>query len=81
MASQDSLFPASIQGLRKWRLEYESALRETDHKILFKRVEIAEAAILNCWEVLEANLDAPERIEMEIALAKLRLMKRETLNF
>jgi hypothetical protein len=31
----------------QWKLEYESALRETDHKTLFKQIEVAEAAILN----------------------------------
>ena len=81
MASQDSLPPAPIQGSRQWRLDYESALQETDHKILFKRVEIAEAAILNCQEAMEPNLDARELTEMEIALAKLRHMKKEILNF
>ena len=29
-----------------WQLEYEGALQETDHKILFKRIEVAEAAVL-----------------------------------
>jgi hypothetical protein len=29
--------------LPPWQLEYESALQETDHKILFKRIEAAEA--------------------------------------
>jgi hypothetical protein len=28
-----------------WQNEYEAALRETDHKMLFKRVEIAEATL------------------------------------
>ena len=34
------------RGSDGWQLEYEFALQETDRKILFKRVEIAEAAIL-----------------------------------
>ena len=30
-----------------WHDEYEAVLRETDHEMLLKRVEIAEAALLN----------------------------------
>ena len=29
-----------------WQREYEAALLETDESVLFKRVEVAEAAIL-----------------------------------
>ena len=47
MASQK--FSPSLAGeaLPHWQMEYEGALQETDHKILFKRIEIAEAAILS----------------------------------
>jgi hypothetical protein len=36
-----------------WQREYESALRETDQSVLFKRVEVAEAAILTRRDALE----------------------------
>jgi len=57
------------------------ALRETDQKMLFKRVEIAEASLLNRRESLEHESDSFQRTEIEIALSKLRLLKREILNF
>ena len=81
MASQNSPSSIPIPGLPQWRLEYESCLQEADHNILFKRVEIAEAAILNCREALEQTPDAAQRAEIKIALAKLRLLKKEILNF
>jgi len=37
----------------QWQLEYELALRETGQKMLFKRVEIAEAALLNRRESVD----------------------------
>ncbi len=36
-----------------WQREYESALLETDESVLFKRVEVAEAAILTRRDALE----------------------------
>jgi len=39
------------------KLEYEFALQETDRKILFKPVEIAEAAILTQREALSHSPD------------------------
>jgi hypothetical protein len=44
-----------------WQNEYEAALRETDHKMLFKRVEIAEATLLNRREALRR--ESHERAE------------------
>lgn len=81
MASPEIPAPVPALTLPRWRLEYESALRETDHKILFKRVEIAEAAILNRRESLDHPDDAFQRTEVEIALSNLRLLKKEILNF
>ena len=66
----------------KWQGEYEAALRETDHRMLFKRVEIAEAAILNRRESLKKESDGRvERQEIERALEKLRALKEDILNF
>jgi hypothetical protein len=81
MASPETPTPVPALTLPHWQLEYESALRETDHKILFKKVEIAEAALLNQREILDRPADAFQRTEVEIALSKLRLLKKGILNF
>lgn len=79
MASYESSSSATVAG---WRREYESALLETDNKALFKRVEVAEAAILSRREELRQSSDGfAERREIEIALTKLRMVKKEVLNF
>jgi hypothetical protein len=75
--------PARIPALRfpQWQPQYEAALRETDHKI-FKRVEIAEAALLNCRDALAQDSSGRrEHNEIEKALAKLRALKKDVLNF
>ena len=43
MASHEFSSSVPRRDLPPWQLEYESALQETDHKILFKRIEVAEA--------------------------------------
>jgi hypothetical protein len=66
----------------RWQLEYESAIQETDHKVLFKRIEVAEAAILSRREILMQSPDGfAERQETKMALAKLRDLKKEVLKF
>jgi hypothetical protein len=66
----------------QWWEEYEAALRETDRRILFKRVEIAEATLLNRQESLKHESDGRvERQEIEKALEKLRGLKEDVLNF
>jgi hypothetical protein len=63
----------------QWKLEYESAMRETDHKAVFKRIEVAEAAILTRRETLLQSSDGfIERQETKVALAKLRNLKRKS---
>ena len=82
MASQEfsSLVPEG--SLPQWQLEYEAALQETDHRILFKRIEVAEAAILARREVLVHSSDGfAERNEIKLALDKLRRLKKEILKF
>ena len=65
-----------------WQREYEAVLSENDTDALFKRVEIAEAAILTRFDVLESNSDRhSERGAMERALENLRVIKRERLKF
>lgn len=78
MASNES----SFSGPAQWQVEYESALLETDRKLLFKKIEAAEAAILTRREVLTHSPDGfAERAEIKSALAKLRMLKKEILNF
>ena len=61
---------------------YESAMRETDHNTLFKRIEVAGAAILTRREVLMQSPDGfAERQEIKLALAKLRNLKKEVVKF
>jgi hypothetical protein len=68
--------------LPQWRLEYESAMKEADHKALFKRIEVAEAAILTRREMLTLGPeDFAEWQEIERALGKLRHLKKEVLKF
>jgi hypothetical protein len=82
MASHEFSSPVPDCGLPQWQLEYESAMRETDHKTLFKRIEVAEAAILDRREVLTQSSDGfAERQEIKMALAKLRTLKKEVLKF
>jgi hypothetical protein len=65
-----------------WQLEYESALQETDRKTLFKRIEIAESAILTRREALTHNPDGSvEGQEIKIALDTLSKLKKEGLKF
>jgi len=79
MASYESSSSAPVAD---WRRDYESALLETDHKALFKRVEVAEAAILGRREELQRGSDGlAEQLEIETALIKLRKLKKEILNF
>lgn len=67
---------------QQWKVEYESALRATDHKTLFKQIEVAEAAILSRREALLQSSDGfIERQETKMALAKLRNLKKEVLKF
>jgi hypothetical protein len=42
MASHEFSSSVSRRDLPPWKPEYESALQETDHKILFKGIEVAE---------------------------------------
>ena len=63
-------------------LEYESAMNEVYRRTLFKRIEIAEAAVLTRREVLTLRPeDFAEWQEIERALGKLRHLKKEVLRF
>ena len=57
-------------------------MQETDHRTLFKRIEVAEAAILNRREVLLQSPDGfAERQETKAALDKVRRLKKDVLKF
>ncbi len=81
MASRETWVSPPRQRLA-WQPVYESALRETDHKTLFKRVEVAEAELLTRREALKCTRNGlAERTEIDLALAKLRLLKKEILGY
>ena len=55
---------------------------ETDKSVLFKRVEVAEAAILTRRDELAHDSSSQtERGAIEDALTKLRVLKRDRLHF
>ena len=82
MTSHELPPPVLASGLPRWQLEYESAMKETDLRTLFKRVEVAEAAILTRHEVLTQSPDGfAERQEIKMALDKVRNLKKEVLKF
>jgi len=82
MASDETPFLGPALHFPQWQGEYEAALRETDRKMLFKRVEIAEAALLNHRDALTQDSDdRVEEQEIESALKSLRALKRDVLDF
>jgi hypothetical protein len=82
MVSEDSSSPTAEPRVTQWQSEYEAALRETESVALFKRVEVAEAAILTRVEALmDSSGSFAERREIEKALGKLLVLKKKILNF
>ena len=78
MASQEFSSWVPRRDLPPWKPEYESALQETDHKILFKGIEVAEAAIVTRREILMQSPDGfAERQQTKLVLAKLRNLKKK----
>jgi len=81
MAPLDS-FPTVAEHVPAWERDYEAVLSETNTKALFKRVEIAEAAILTRRDALKSSSDQLyEGRALEEALANLGVIKRERLKF
>ena len=65
-----------------WQPEYEAVLSETDTRVLFECVEVAEAAILTRREVLGKSSEDPAELRaIGEALGSLRVIKRERLKF
>lgn len=76
--------PSSPSDLRfpDWQSAYQAVLAETDTHKLFKLVEIAQSAVLTRRVALEGSADHhAERRAIEAALANLRVLKRDRLNF
>ena len=73
--SSDLRFP-------KWQPEYQAALMELDHSKLLRRVTEAEYAIYRRLQSLTNTTNChPEMLAIEDALASLRLLKREQVDF
>jgi len=65
-----------------WRPAYEAVLKEGETSLLFKLVEIAEAAALTRRATLEAVAGHhSERQAIDEALAQLQVVKKERLKF
>jgi hypothetical protein len=81
MASRDT--SSSMPGrFPTWQLAYEAVLQETDTRTLFKLVEVAEAAVRTRLAELRTNSNHhSERQVISEALANLRFVKKERLNF
>lgn len=74
--------PIPVSDSAQWKGEYQAALRETDTQALFKRVEIAEAALFSRREALMRGDDGKAELkEIESALQKLGSVKKEVLHF
>ena len=80
---QSPALPLSLSLLfPHWHDEYDAVLHETDHKVLFKRVEIAEAALLSRRDALrQQTAGTVEQSAIERALKKVREVKKDILNF
>ena len=66
----------------QWQAEYQAALMELNHSKLLGRVTKAEYAIYRRLQSLTNTADChPELLAIEDALASLRLLKREQVDF
>ncbi len=86
MASKEKTAPIQVLQFPQWQREYEAVLTETDHKILFKQVEVSEAALRTRRETLKPDSDGlAEQLEIDKAidkaLEKLQALKKDVLKF
>jgi hypothetical protein len=66
----------------EWQGDYLAALLEFDPKLLRERLQAAEAAIFKRLQAMSQSTDnRPERQAIEDAVAALRVLKRDRLNF
>jgi len=65
-----------------WQSQYQAALMELDHGKLLGRVTEAEYAIYRrLYSLTNTTNSHPELLAIEDALASLRLLKREQVDF
>ena len=64
----------------EWQNKYQVALLELDRKKLLERVTAAETAIFNRIQAISPE-HAAERQAIEDAIASLRVLKTEKLNY
>jgi hypothetical protein len=80
MATEDSPFPKVLYP--EWQNQYRAALLELDRQKLSERVTAAEAAIYQRLQAISQNSDhQAERQAIEDAMAALRLLMKEKLDF
>ena len=66
----------------EWQRDYQAALLELDREKLRERVEAAETAIFKRLQAISQSPEnQAERQAIEDALAGLRVLKRESLDF
>jgi hypothetical protein len=66
----------------EWQGEYLAALLEFDPKLLGERLQAAEGAIFKRLQAMSQSTEnRTERHAIEDALAALRVLKRDRLNF
>ena len=81
MASKQPPLPDPDWRFPHWQAQYEAVLSETDRRILFKRVEVAEAALRNRRDALQGPEGQDEEREIGVALEKLRAVKQDIFPF
>ncbi len=80
MATEDSPFPKVLYP--EWQNQYRAALLELDRQKLSERVTAAEAAIYQRLQAISQTSDhQAERQAIEDAMAALRLLMKEKLDF
>ena len=73
---------STLLNFPSWRHRFESALCETDNVALFKKVEVAESAMLARRDVLTGVIESREDWEaLDAAVVALRVLKKERLHF
>ena len=81
----DTQSPSSpLQSLQAqpWLRQYQAVIRETDEKLLWRRIESTEPILLTRLDAVRDDQDyASEREVLNEALAVLDLLKRNRLGF
>ena len=78
----DPNFASSKIPYPEWQHELQAALMEHDREKLLEQVTAAEAAIFNRLQAISQSQDhEAERHAIQDALARLRILKRDSLGF